>query len=138
MIPWSSALVYGNSLFNSFPQLKLFIIPTIPILLIKQTIPIGNFLFLLILFLGIVRNQKISYFIRFNAMQAILLNIVLVIYSYIEILLIRISKNFFILEALQGIIFISSLTIILFVSIQSFRGIEADIPVISNSAKIQI
>jgi len=138
MIPWSSALNYGSSIFNNFPTLKFFIMPTLPILFIKETLPIGDFIIFFILFLGVARNNKISYFIRFNTMQAILLNLVLIIISYMKMLLFRMSGNIFIFNNLESFVFIISLTIILFASIQSLRGLEADIPGISNSAKIQI
>ena len=138
MIPWSDALIYGQSIFNNVPIIKLSIIPTLPILIIKQNLPIGNLLILLLLLLGIVKNQNISYFIRLNTMQSILLNIILIIFSYLKVFLITISVERVILEGLETTIFILSLTIITFCAIQCCRGMEADIPGISNSAKIQI
>ena len=138
MMPWSDALIYGRSIFSQVPVVKLSIIPTLPILIIKQNLPIGNLLILLLLFLGIVKNRKLSYFIRFNTMQSILLSIILVIFSYLKIFLITITVNSPIIEGLETTIFIFSLTIILFCTIQCLRGIEANIPGISNSAKIQI
>ena len=138
MIPWSNALYYGNNIFTSFPILKLFIIPTLPILIIKQSLPLGNFLILILLLIGIVKNQQISYFIRLNTMQAILLNIILIIFNYLKIILLTISINYVIVETIETSIFILNLSIVIFSSVQCFRGMEADIPVISNSAKMQI
>ena len=138
MLPWSSALTYGNNIFNNYPILKLLILPTWPIFFIIQSIPFGDFIFFLFLFLGIARNQNIPYFIRLNTMQSILLHLIIVIFNYFDILLSRLYIDIFIIESLETIIFISTLTIIIFASIQTLRGIETNIPGISDSAKMQI
>ena len=70
MLPWSDAIEYGNYIYNTFPISKLLIIPTLPIIIIKENLPLGNFLIFLALFLGVARNQGICYFLRFNTMQA--------------------------------------------------------------------
>ncbi|KGG10588.1 hypothetical protein EV11_0952 [Prochlorococcus sp. SS52] len=138
MLPWSDALKYGNNIFQNFPLSKIFIIPTLPIFIIERSLPIGSFLVFLLLFIGIAKNPRVSYFIRFNAMQALLLKLILIIFNYLEILFIQLSGSFFRLDILEIIIFISSLAIVIYASTQCIRGIEPDIPGISASAKMQI
>ena len=71
-------------------------------------------------------------------MQALLINLILIIFNYLTILFTLIFGNLQILETIELIIFIATLSTIIFACIQSLRGLEPDLPVISNSAKIQI
>ena len=82
IVPWADALQYGSNLYYNFPISKLLIFPAIPIIFIKNSLPLGSLLLFLFLFLGIARNQQIPYFIRFNTMQAILINLILIIFNY--------------------------------------------------------
>lgn len=78
-------LPLGVSLFTQIPALlplfKLLTILLIPIQLIyavfNTAIPLGfgSLVVFFILFLAVVRNERISYFIRFNTMQSILIGI---------------------------------------------------------------
>ena len=138
IVPWADALQYGSNLYYNFPITKLLIFPAIPIIFIKNNLPLGSVLLFLFLFLGIARNQQIPYFIRFNTMQALLINLILIIINYLTILFTFIFGTLQILETIELIIFIATLSTIIFASVQSLRGLEADLPGISNSAKMQI
>ena len=76
MIPWSDSLTFGNHLFIKYPFIQIIQIPAIPIILIERSIPFGSLLLFFAIFLGLVRNNKVSYFIRFNALQSLIINIV--------------------------------------------------------------
>ena len=138
IVPWAEAIQYGNNLYYNFPISKLLIFPVIPIIFFKSNLPLGSLLLFLFLFLGIARNQQIPYFIRFNTMQALLINLILIIINYLTILFTLVFGNIRILETIEPIIFIATLSTIIFACIQSLRGLEADLPGISNSAKMQI
>ena len=81
LLPWSDGLPFGRSLTSLFPVLQWLSLPALPLVLIEQAIPFGGFILFLVLFLGVVRNQRVPYFIRFNALQAILLDIILIVLS---------------------------------------------------------
>ena len=138
MLPWTDAIKYGNEFFAIFPISQFLILPAIPIIIIQKSLPIGNFLVFLILFLGVARNEKVPYFVRYNAMQALLINLILIIFDYLIILLIQISGKSAIIEVLGTIMFITTLTTVIFTTAQCLQGIEPNIPGISNSAKMQI
>ena len=138
MIPLSSALNYGYHLFANIPFLKLIILPILPILYIEQILPFGNIIIFFFLLLGIAKNKHVSYFMRYNAMQVILLKLALIIYGYINLLIIKLSSNFFSFQNIDAIIFIITLSIVIFAIIQCLRGIEADLPGISSATKMQI
>ena len=82
MLPWSDAIPLGANLFLEYSFLKILAIPTFPIFFIENSIPFGNFFIFIILFLAVIRNAQVAYFIRFNAMQALLLNIALLLIIY--------------------------------------------------------
>ena len=64
MLPWSDSLYFGNHLYIKYPFIQIIQIPAIPIILIERSIPFGNLLIFLAIFIGIVRNSKISYFLH--------------------------------------------------------------------------
>ena len=68
MIPWADSLVFGNHLYLKYPITQIIQIPAIPIIILERSIPFGNLLLFLAIFIGLVRNNKTSYFVRFNAL----------------------------------------------------------------------
>ena len=99
-------------------------------ILIENSLPFGGLLLFLIIFAGVVRNPKIPYFIRFNGCQALLLEIALIIFSYV----LRIIQ----FNELGLFLFISTVAIFIFSFVQCLYGIEPEIPLISKSARMQI
>ena len=99
-------------------------------ILIENSLPFGGLLLFLIIFAGVVRNPKIPYFIRFNGCQALLLEIALIIFSYV----LRIIQ----FNELGLFLFISTVAIFIFSFVQCLYGIEPEIPFISKSARMQI
>ena len=134
-----ASIPFGDYLFAKYYFLEVIIsYLTLPINLIEGTLRdggLGSFSGLLIffgLFAGVVRNPKVPYFIRFNACQALLLNISLLIITYIlEIFSLS-------LPALISIIFIAFFSIFIFSVFQCIYGVEPEIPLISKSVRIQI
>ena len=99
-------------------------------ILIENSLPFGGLLLFLIILAGVVRNPKIPYFIRFNGCQALLLEIALIIFSYV----LRIIQ----FNELGLFLFITTVAIFIFSFVQCLYGIEPEIPFISKSARMQI
>ena len=97
---------------------------------IERSFPFGSFLLFIVLFAGLVKNPKVPYFIRYNACQALLIDIALIIISY----LLRI----FPIVELGSIIFIFTLCIFIYSIFQCIYGVEPEIPLISKSVRMQI
>ena len=82
--PLKAAIPFGVYLFYKYPFLKVLAYLTYPAEMIENSLPLGgSFLLFLILYLGLVRNSQVPYFIRYNACQALLINISLIIISYL-------------------------------------------------------
>ena len=129
-LPLKASLPFGYYLLNKFYFLKIILLITYPVALLEGSFPLGGLLFFLILFAGVVRNPKVPYFIRYNACQALLLDIALIIITY----LLRI----FPLVELGLIIFVFTLSIFIYAVFQCVYGVEPEIPFISKSVRMQI
>ncbi len=134
-----ASISFGDYLFAQYYFLKVIIFYlTLPINLIEGILKyggLGGFSSLVIfiaLFAGVVRNPKVPYFVRFNACQALLLNISLIIITYI-LGIFSLS-----LPSLISFIFIAFFSIFIFSVVQCIYGIEPEIPLISKSVRMQI
>ena len=138
LLPWSDGLPFGRSLTSLFPVLQWLSLPALPLVLVEQAIPFGGFILFLVLFLGVVRNPRVPYFIRFNALQAILLDIILIVVSLAFNLLLAPLGGNFAVRTLANTIFLGMLVLVLFGIIQCLRGKEADIPSLSEAVRMQL
>ena len=138
ILPWSDAIPFGRVLYQNFPILQLTMLPAMPMFLIERAIPFGSLLIFFILFIGIVRNQKIPYFIRFNTLQALLIDIGIILISYAFQILLQPLGNALIIRTLSSTILLAILTGMIFCLIECLQGKEPDLPGISQAVKMQI
>ena len=129
-LPLKASIPFGNFLFYKFSFLKVLLYLTLPVSIIERSLPFGGILFFLILFAGVVRNPNVPYFVRYNACQALLLDIALIIISYLF--------RIFPLPELGIVVFVFTLSIFLFAIFQCINGVEPEIPFISKSVRMQI
>ena len=138
LLPWSDALPFGRDLFGLFPLLQWLAVPALPLATLQQLVPFGGFVIFLVLFLAVVRNARVPYFLRFNVLQAILIDIVLVLLTLaFDTVLAPLGAGFAI-RTLSNTIFLGTLLLVLFSVIQSLRGKEADIPTVSEAVRMQL
>ena len=138
MIPWSDSLGFGNHLFIKYPFTQIIQIPAFPIILIERSIPFGNLLIFLAIFIGIVRNNKVSYFLRFNALQSLLINIGVIIISYVFEILFSSFYASLIIRTLSSTLLISIFSMIIYCVWSCTQGNEPDLPWISQATKMQL
>ena len=137
LLPWSDALPFAQSLDNLIPGLQWLMVPAIPLLLLENSVPFGGFLLFLVLFLAVVRNPRIPYFLRFNVLQAILLDIVLVVLS-LAFQLLRLGSLGFAGRTLANTVFLGMFVLLLFAVVQCIRGKEPDVPSLSEAVRMQL
>jgi len=138
LIPWADCLKFGNHLFIKYPFTQIIQIPAIPIIIIERLIPFGNFLLFLLIFIGLVRNSKVSYFLRFNALQSLLINIGIIIVSFIFDILFNPFGNSLIIRTFSSTVLISLFSIITYCVWSCTQGNEPNLPGISQATKIQL
>ncbi|MFM7791974.1 MAG: Tic20 family protein [Microcystis panniformis] len=140
LLPLYSAFAFGDSIFQQIPFLKeaLEIVLTPLAFLYSSLGTFGSLIIFFVLFLAVVRNPRISHFIRFNTMQAILIDILvsllgLVLKFFDE----RLGANLA-LETLFNVVFLGAFAACVYSIIQSVIGKYADIPTISEAAYSQV
>ena len=138
LLPWSDALSFGRELYNLFPWISYLALPATPVLLLERSIPFGGFLLFLVLFLVVVRNPNMPYYLRFNVLQAILLDILLVVLALAFNVLLSPLGNSLMIRTLNNTVFIGALVLVLYASIQCVRGKEADLPTLSEAVRMQL
>lgn len=131
----------GSSLFAQIPALlplyQILQILVIPIAIIygifNTAIPLGfgSLIVFFILFLAVVRNERISYFIRFNTMQSILIGIAI---SLIQI----IFRNLGGLGLIASTVFIVVVATCFYCMAQCILGRFPEIPSISEIVYTQV
>ncbi len=138
MIPWADSLTFGNHLYIKYPFIQIIQIPAIPIILIERSIPFGSLLLFLAIFFGLARNSKVSYFLRFNALQSLLINIGIIIASFIFEIIFSPFANSLIIRTLSSSLLISIFLIIIYSVWSCTKGNEPNLPGISQAAKMQL
>jgi hypothetical protein len=138
LLPLSDALRFGQGLFAMFPLLQWLALPALPLMLLERAIPFGSLVLFLLLFLLVVRNPRVPYPIRFNVLQAILLDIVLVLLTLAFDTVLAPLGGGFALRTLSNTVFLGTLLLVLFSVGQSLRGKEADIPTVSEAVRMQL
>lgn len=138
LLPLTEGLMFGKYLFNQFPALRVIFVPLDPVLLIYSTIPFAGFIIFFALYLLVVRNEKINHFIRFNTMQALLLDIIISLCGFLLPILGPIPGIEFAIETLANTIFLGVVVAVIYAFAQSLLGRYAEIPAISDAVYMQV
>ena len=130
-----------DGLFNQIPLLRLLIVPAIPFIQLQRVVPFGGLLLFFVLFLGVVRNPNVPYFLRFNTLQALLIDIVVILITYVYTPLSMQLGNLgdgLVIRTLGSTVFLGVLGIVIFALIECLRGREPDLPGISQAVRMQL
>lgn len=138
LLPWSDAIPFGRALFGLFPAVQWLTLPALPIAMVEQAVPFGGLLLFLVLYLAVVRNGQVPYGIRFNVLQAILIDIVLVLVGLVFQVLLSPMGGGFALRTLSNTVFLGALVLVAFGIVQNLRGKDADLPTISEAVRMQL
>lgn len=141
LLPVIEASIFSQPLLRVIPFLGIIYIPLQPIMRIYYGLGwLGRMAIFFALFLGVVRNERIRHFIRFNAMQAILIDILLALCGLVNIYILNGVREFLPLipDTFSNIVFIATLTACIYAIVQSVSGKYAEIPTISQAAYSQV
>lgn len=142
ILPITAGLPYGIQLISQFPVFGFLLLPLSPLIAVysglESTIPFFGLIVFFALILLVVRNENISRFIRFNTMQAILLSIILAVCGLILSLLDPKLFGALLSSTLSNVLFLGMLLSVGFSLVQTFRGLYAEIPTISEAVHMQV
>ena len=141
-------LFFGSFLLQQFPAFGFFCFPALPVELSYGLIasllgPLGSFAsfaVFIILFAAVVRNEKISHFIRYNTMQSVLISISLALARIVMqyVLIPALGHSGLLIETFYSLIFLGGLIASYYSMFQSTLGRYAQIPTISEAAYSRI
>jgi uncharacterized membrane protein len=138
LLPLMDVLPFGGFLFKQFPAIALIYLPLQPLLAIYSQ-PFVSLVVFFVLFLAVVRNEKIAHFVRFNVMQAILIGIVLALLGLAFSILVPVLRGTgLLLETLSNVIFLGTLAASFYGIVQSALGRYAEMPGISEASYLQV
>jgi uncharacterized membrane protein len=147
LLPISAGVIYGAVLFQQFPFLVLPFFPFIWLygnVLAFPLVPVlgltGEFFLFMGLFFLVVKDARVPHFVRFNTMQALLMQIALFIAQLFFQLIEQLSSNALpsiISSTIANTIFIGTMLLAGYAIYQSIKGEYSDIPTLSQSASVQ-
>ncbi|MDX2253949.1 MAG: Tic20 family protein [Pseudanabaenaceae cyanobacterium bins.39] len=146
LFPLAAAVLFGAFLFAQFPILVLIFLP---ILKVNQILSVQILDFISIrfvawfcLFIFVVRNYRVNHFIRFNAMQGLLLDVVVMlmgaIVQVLEIVLGQLPFFPFMLQILASVTFLGITCAFCYGIWHCVFGRYAEMPVVSEVAYMQV
>jgi uncharacterized membrane protein len=143
LLPLIHVVNFGEPLLKNFPALETVFTPLFVVSAIYAGITrlfpfgLGGLIIFFALFMLVVRNERVPHFIRFNTMQAILLDVVIILCA-ILLDLIRFTGNGFAMQTLATTIFLGIVVASAYSVIQSLLGRYAEIPAISDAVYMQV
>jgi uncharacterized membrane protein len=138
LLPLIEVFAFGQFLLAQFPTLQVLFLPLLPLLRIYFGVRYAGLIIFFALFLLVVRNEKISHFIRFNTMQAILLDIIIFLFSILTDVVGIIPSGGFAIQTLSTTIFLGIIVAVVYSVAQSLLGRYAEIPAISDAVYMQV
>ncbi|KAL2944923.1 Protein TIC 20-v chloroplastic [Bienertia sinuspersici] len=82
--PLFDGIQYGKYVINQFTPLQVLIQPLIPAIRVFKSFPLNGILVFFTLYFVVVRNQNFNRYVRFNTMQAIVLDVLLIFPDLLE------------------------------------------------------
>ncbi len=146
LLPVTAVVIFGAFLFLQFPPLTIVFLP---IFYLNSILSISIIDFISIrfvawfcVFLLVVRNYKVHHFIRFNAMQALLLDIIVAlagaITELLSVILGKLAFFPFVLQIIASVTFLGITAAFIYAVFECIRGNYANkIPVVSDVASSQ-
>lgn len=137
LLPLIEGINFGVFLFKKFPLLALIFQPLTPLIMIYNMSFVSLIIFF-VLYLAVVRNENINHFIRFNAMQAILVDIIVILSGIVLQILVKGLPSLFVIETLYNVVFLGILATVGYAIFQSVQGRYAEIPSLSDAVYMQV
>ncbi len=147
LLPMSAGVIYGAVLFQQFPLLVFPFFPFIWLygnVLAFPLVPVlgltGEFFVFIGLYFLVIKDDRIPHFIRFNTMQALLMQIILFIAQLFFQVIKQVSSNALpsiVSTTIANTIFIGMMLLAGYAIYQSIKGEYSDIPTLSEAASFQ-
>ncbi|KAL3137280.1 Protein TIC 20-II, chloroplastic [Trebouxia sp. C0010 RCD-2024] len=138
IIPWIDVIALGREVYHNFPfSITLFLIPG-PFVGIYYSSQFAPLVVFFLLFLSVVKNTKLHHFVRFNAMQGIMLDIVAMLFSIVRAYFPAEVRWSAILPVFDMFSWNICMGTIIYCVFWTLWGKYADVPYVSDSVYMQV
>lgn len=140
LLPFFNSFVNARFLYMTNPFVRSCLKPILPAISTYSSFPMGSLIAFFGLFLGVVNNRTMPRFARFNAMQALLLDIALVLPRLLETVITPPSAGWGaqVYMHSQSAIWCATTACVLYGIISSLLGQYGRIPFIAEAADGQV
>jgi len=138
LIPWIDTIALGRDIYHSFPfSIYLYYVPG-PFVGMYYSTQFAPLIVFFLVFLAIVRNTKLHHFVRFNAMQSIMIDIVVMLFNIVRLYFPSELRWSAFLTTFDNFSWMSCMSTILYCIFFCLLGRYADIPYVSDAVYIQV
>lgn len=137
--PFFDGIQYGKYVITQFSPFQILLQPLIPAIRIFKGFPLNGFLIFLTLYFAVVRNPNFSRYVRFNTMQAIVLDVLLIFPDLLE-------RSFSpkdglgldVVMSLDSTVFLYLLVCLIYGSTSCLLGQMPRLPIVAEAAERQV
>ncbi|XP_015577025.1 protein TIC 20-v, chloroplastic [Ricinus communis] len=137
--PFFDGVQYGKYLITQFSPIQTLIQPLLPAIRVFKSFPLNGFLVFLTLYFVVVRNNNFSRYVRFNTMQAIVLDVLLIFPDLLERSFNpRDGLGLDLLMSLDSTVFLYLLVCLIYGSSSCLLGQVPRLPIVAEAADRQV
>ncbi|XAR56790.1 hypothetical protein NMG60_11037385 [Bertholletia excelsa] len=137
--PFFDGIQYGKYVITQFSPIQALIHPLLPAIKVFKSFPLNGFLVFLTLYFVVVRNPNFSRYVRFNTMQAIVLDVLLIFPDLIERTFNpRDGLGLDLMMSLDSTVFLYLLVCLLYGSSSCLLGQLPRLPIVAEAAERQV
>lgn len=139
LLPLFDGIQYGRYFFLQFPVAERLLTPLYPLLAAYKGFPYSNFIAFFALYLAVVRNPNFSRYVRFNTMQAVVLDVLLIFPTLVERTFTpRGGIGFELLVIFYNTVFLFLVACFVFGFISCLLGKTPRLPLVADAADQQV
>ncbi|KAH6778616.1 TIC 20-v-like protein [Perilla frutescens var. hirtella] len=137
--PFFDGVQYGKYVITQFAPFQAFIQPLVPAIRVFKSFPFNGFLVFLTLYFVVVRNPNFSRYVRFNTMQAIVLDVLLIFPDLLERTFNpRDGVGLELMMSLDSTVFLFLLVCLVYGSSSCLLGQLPRLPIVADAADRQV
>lgn len=137
--PFFDGVQYGKYVINQFAPLQVLVQPLVPAIRVFKGFPLNGFLVFLTLYFVVVRNPNFSRYVRFNTMQAIVLDVLLIFPDLLERSFNpRDGLGLDLVMSLDSTVFLFLLVCLVYGSSSCLLGQIPRLPIVAEAAERQV
>ncbi|KAJ0100936.1 protein TIC 20-v, chloroplastic-like [Pistacia vera] len=137
--PFFDGIQYGKYVLTQFTPIQVLVQPLVPAIKVFKSFPFNGFLIFLTLYFVVVRNNNFSRYVRFNTMQAIVLDVLLIFPDLLERTFnVKDGFGLDLMMSLDSTVFLFLLVCLIYGSSSCLLGQVPRLPIVAEAADRQV